>query len=261
MLSETNSNVILVIPNPLLLPIEHLMSINPQARITLISKIDEIKDKDIIDTIMSFDSSERTKIRKIGQQDLNNYGEYIACDIDGGKKMLFAFKDNFDYDWTGIYSITSGFKNTIIGETLGRQALSISRELRYLSHINVKLTKRHKQQITEKYSNIRKEILSELKNDKYQRELSSIDSICFYCGIPIEKYSRTCPDCKKNVLLCTVCKLPISFGDSIGKCSLCETIGHLSHIQGWVKKQGRCPRCLREIPIEGIVPMKELPKK
>jgi len=36
---------------------------------------------------------------------------------------------------------------------------------------------------------------------------------------------------------------------------LCEAIGHLDHMQEWVKTSGKCPQCLQSIPIEGIVPL------
>jgi hypothetical protein len=78
---------------------------------------------------------------------------------------------------------------------------------------------------------------------------------CFYCGFPVERTSKVCPECKKPIEKCAVCKLPISFGDDIGKCSLCEAKGHLSHMQEWVKTQGKCPVCLQKLPIEGIVPI------
>ena len=46
---------------------------------------------------------------------------------------------------------------------------------------------------------------------------------CFECGFPIERTTEICPECKNIIDKCDVCKLPISFGDSIGKCRLCET--------------------------------------
>ncbi|HUT81414.1 MAG TPA: HEAT repeat domain-containing protein [Candidatus Bathyarchaeia archaeon] len=77
---------------------------------------------------------------------------------------------------------------------------------------------------------------------------------CYHCGYPIDKSYKLCPDCGKPVLKCEVCKLPISFGDDIGFCPLCESKGHLVHLQEWVKTNGNCPHCMQKIPIEGIVP-------
>jgi len=78
---------------------------------------------------------------------------------------------------------------------------------------------------------------------------------CNNCGMPIEKEDKTCSGCNKEILKCNVCKLPISFGEAAGKCSLCETKGHLSHLQEWVKIKGKCPTCQKKLPIEGIVPL------
>ncbi|MBN1329729.1 MAG: hypothetical protein JXA54_09675 [Candidatus Heimdallarchaeota archaeon] len=76
---------------------------------------------------------------------------------------------------------------------------------------------------------------------------------CYHCGFPIESTTKVCPDCKSEILQCAVCKLPISFGDDIGICSLCEATGHLAHMQEWVKIQGKCPLCLQKLPLKGII--------
>ncbi|NHJ87201.1 MAG: hypothetical protein FK734_17185 [Asgard group archaeon] len=84
---------------------------------------------------------------------------------------------------------------------------------------------------------------------------------CYYCGYPLEKESEFCKDCGKEIERCSVCKLPISFDDDVGKCSLCEYKAHLAHLQEWVKVNGACPHCLQEIPIESIVPVFKEAKK
>lgn len=80
----------------------------------------------------------------------------------------------------------------------------------------------------------------------------SKEYICYYCGYPIEKDSKTCSSCNIVVLSCMVCKLPISFGEEPGKCRFCEGASHLSHLQEWVKVKGKCPTCLKELTVEGI---------
>jgi len=131
MLTERiKSNVTMVIPDPTDIPTKTLGKVKDQAKMTLISKIDEINHKTIIDEIKASDSLGRTKIRKIGMQDMQGYAQYIAFDRDGGEEMLIAFMDETEKEWVGILSTSDGFKNVVIGETLGRQALSISRELK-----------------------------------------------------------------------------------------------------------------------------------
>ena len=85
---------------------------------------------------------------------------------------------------------------------------------------------------------------------------------CYNCGFPIERTTEICPECKNLIDKCDVCKLPISFGDSIGKCPLCETTGHLIHMQEWVKTQGKCPVCIQKITVDDIIQFdKETNKK
>ena len=76
---------------------------------------------------------------------------------------------------------------------------------------------------------------------------------CFYCGQPIDKKDKNCSSCEKEVIYCSVCKLNINFADLVGQCTLCESKGHLSHLQEWLKIKGKCPNCLQELPIEGIM--------
>jgi hypothetical protein len=83
--------------------------------------------------------------------------------------------------------------------------------------------------------------------------LTSIAKSCFWCNYPVDQNAVTCPGCGKAILKCTVCKLPIDFEDEVGLCSLCEAKGHLIHLQEWVKINGKCPNCLQQIPLEGVI--------
>jgi sugar-specific transcriptional regulator TrmB len=131
MLTERiKSNVTMVIPDPTDIPTKSIGKVKAQAKMTIVSKIDEVANKNIIDDIKAVDDLGRTKIRKIGMSDMVGFSEYIAFDRDGGEEMLIAFKDETEKDWVGILSTSDGFKNVVIGETLGRQAMSISRELK-----------------------------------------------------------------------------------------------------------------------------------
>jgi len=79
------------------------------------------------------------------------------------------------------------------------------------------------------------------------------------CGDPIEKFDEgSCVSCQKVLLRCSVCKLPISFGEEAGYCSLCESPAHIDHLQEWLKTQGKCPKCRQKLPLEGIVPIKTM---
>jgi hypothetical protein len=90
---------------------------------------------------------------------------------------------------------------------------------------------------------------------KIEQSFKHLSKTCFYCGFPIERDTKICPGCAKTIKYCAVCKLPISFGEQAGKCSLCETWSHLDHMQEWIKVNGTCPSCLQRLPVEGIVPI------
>jgi len=101
-------------------------------------------------------------------------------------------------------------------------------------------------------------IPKELKTANISEMVKSFDTAkhftCYYCGLPTSSKAIKCPDCHKELLKCSVCKLPINFGDDVGYCTLCEAKGHLSHMEEWVKTQGKCPQCMQKIPTEGILP-------
>lgn len=83
--------------------------------------------------------------------------------------------------------------------------------------------------------------------------LTSVAKNCFWCDYPIDINAINCENCGNEILKCTVCRLPIDKNDKIGLCSLCETKGHLIHLQEWVKINGKCPNCLQQISLEGII--------
>ena len=95
------------------------------------------------------------------------------------------------------------------------------------------------------------------KGQKFSLSSSMVSKkfICGNCGMPINPDDTVCPTCNQEILRCAVCKLPISFGEEAGKCSLCGSVAHLSHFQEWVKIKGKCPTCQKKIPLEGIVPL------
>jgi len=85
------------------------------------------------------------------------------------------------------------------------------------------------------------EIIDELITNPIQR-FSHLH--CSKCQEIIkDRTSNKCPSCGEGISRCIVCKLPIGSDDAIGQCSECEGIAHLSHLQEWVKTQGKCPRC------------------
>jgi len=72
---------------------------------------------------------------------------------------------------------------------------------------------------------------------------------CMNCGLPIEKDTKTCPDCGIDIVCCVVCKLPISFGDETVTCPQCEAVGHDVHFYEWIKTNGSCPRCKHQLKL------------
>ncbi|MHA1760232.1 MAG: tetratricopeptide repeat protein [Candidatus Heimdallarchaeota archaeon] len=72
---------------------------------------------------------------------------------------------------------------------------------------------------------------------------------CKNCGFPIEKDTKTCPDCGMDIVYCVVCKLPISFGDDTITCPNCEAVGHYDHFSEWIKINGSCPQCKEKLKL------------
>jgi len=128
-------------------------------------------------------------------------------------------------------------------------ALEIEKVLAYIIQQQPHLGKYHKLEQVFIRNKESQKMLDELRSPLQLKHYT-----CYNCGLPIEQNTKSCPDCNKAILVCSVCKLPISFGETVGSCSLCETKGHLIHMQEWVKTQGKCPVCLQALPIEGIVP-------
>ncbi|NHJ49565.1 MAG: hypothetical protein FK733_17375 [Asgard group archaeon] len=81
---------------------------------------------------------------------------------------------------------------------------------------------------------------------------------CYWCGFPVDNHSEFCSDCGRKLSRCTVCKLNISIGDVVGKCSYCESVGHFTHLFEWVKTKGTCPYCLQKMPTDAIIEVSNL---
>ncbi|HUT79720.1 MAG TPA: hypothetical protein VMZ29_00845 [Candidatus Bathyarchaeia archaeon] len=95
---------------------------------------------------------------------------------------------------------------------------------------------------------LRKELDTTLQFKSFSNEAS-----CFFCGTPLDKTTDTCPNCSKNTLRCSVCKLQISQGDPTASCPKCNSKGHLSHLHEWIKIQGKCPSCLQEVKLRNLI--------
>lgn len=112
---------------------------------------------------------------------------------------------------------------------------------------------------------ILKEDTDELIDDLISHPISRYGHFhCPNCQEIIENRSaNVCPACGEAVLRCVVCKLPISSEDGIGKCSECEGLAHLNHLQEWVKVHGKCPTCLQKTEViivkEAVTVIEELP--
>ncbi len=98
-------------------------------------------------------------------------------------------------------------------------------------------------------------------DEKLRNELDSLTHFkkfiselhCFYCGSPLSKTDIVCPECAKEFVRCSVCKLPISQDDQYASCPKCKSKAHMSHLFEWVKTQGKCPTCLQEIKLRNLI--------
>ncbi|NHJ48868.1 MAG: hypothetical protein FK733_13875 [Asgard group archaeon] len=123
----------------------------------------------------------------------------------------------------------------------------------YLDKLAVEFKYGYKSKLFDKYELRVKQYVETRNSASAVPRESTITFHCYWCGFLLRKDIVECPGCKNIVLKCSVCKLQIDYSDEVGFCSLCETKGHLIHMQEWVKTQGKCPNCLQKIPLEGII--------
>jgi len=76
---------------------------------------------------------------------------------------------------------------------------------------------------------------------------------CRKCGSSFGKDDNSCRNCNAEIDKCIVCKLPISEGEEISKCSYCEAIGHHNHFVDWIENSSKCPRCQRKLDFDDLV--------
>lgn len=169
--------------------------------------------------------------------------------------MMLKFQPNIQIQLSRIVELATPTITEIINQSsyIKIRSNSITKELYDITTKEIIKN----DDISEKYFELGQVFVRKNGKETYSLTSSTIskDYICYYCSYPIEKEDKTCPSCKKEILRCNGCKLPISFGEKVGKCSFCEVIGHLSHFQEWIKIKGKCPTCQKKLPLEGIVPL------
>lgn len=82
---------------------------------------------------------------------------------------------------------------------------------------------------------------------------------CFSCGEARTNINEVCPNCGIDTVLCSVCKLPISFGSEPLECYHCQNVAHKEHLLEWVKVKGTCPVCQQKLVADklGVAEEKE----
>ncbi|MBD3190093.1 MAG: hypothetical protein GF308_05595 [Candidatus Heimdallarchaeota archaeon] len=91
------------------------------------------------------------------------------------------------------------------------------------------------------------------KQKEIQKKLQKRKVRCFACGIERENIHEKCPNCASEPVLCSVCKLPISYGADWVECPHCTHKAHKEHLQEWVKVKGTCPVCKQKLLVDDLV--------
>ncbi|MCK5158409.1 MAG: hypothetical protein KAR08_04590, partial [Candidatus Heimdallarchaeota archaeon] len=76
---------------------------------------------------------------------------------------------------------------------------------------------------------------------------------CFSCGEERTNINEVCPNCGIDTVLCSVCKLPISFGSEPLECYHCQNVAHKEHLLEWVKVKGTCPVCQQKLVADKLI--------
>jgi hypothetical protein len=80
---------------------------------------------------------------------------------------------------------------------------------------------------------------------------------CYSCGEERTNINEVCPNCGIDTVICSVCKLPISFGSEHLECYHCQNVAHKEHLLEWVKVKGTCPVCQQKLLAEKLVVAEE----
>ncbi|MGC9781292.1 MAG: hypothetical protein HZR80_18770 [Candidatus Heimdallarchaeota archaeon] len=168
--------------------------------------------------------------------------------------VLGKFQPNIQVPLTRIIELTEHLPLQKIKELIENfqlNKIAISKE-QYKEAIKKLLESK---QIVGEYFNLEQVFVRKESKDLPLKPVSfSKEHLCFNCGNPLEDISKNCPSCNQEVLKCNVCKLPVNFGQEIGRCTYCESVGHLTHLQEWVKIKGKCPTCQKKLQLEEVVP-------
>ena len=76
-----------------------------------------------------------------------------------------------------------------------------------------------------------------------QERLAKRTILCYSCGKEKTDAKAACENCGIEAVVCSVCKLPISYGSETLQCHQCENIAHKEHLLEWIKVKGSCPVC------------------
>ncbi len=75
---------------------------------------------------------------------------------------------------------------------------------------------------------------------------------CYGCSYPLTSDSNWCPKCGLSKQLCVVCQGIIEFGSQVGSCPFCEGVGHVEHLQEYLKIYHSCPVCGQQYSVAEI---------
>jgi len=75
---------------------------------------------------------------------------------------------------------------------------------------------------------------------------------CMHCEEIIKDEDlNQCPNCRKELLECIVCKQKIYFAEKTKECPHCLKLAHNTHLLEWIKTYGHCPSCKQSIVEKG----------
>ncbi len=96
------------------------------------------------------------------------------------------------------------------------------------------------------------EISLPFDEERLAERISKRSIRCFVCGTIKEEADKLCT-CGSETVICSVCKLPLTYGITWAECPHCNWKAHQDHLREWIKMKGTCPVCKKNVSRDDLL--------